>query len=73
MLTTVFLSIGVFAVMMAALALGYILSGRCITGSCGAPEVTRGDGEVVCRTCGRAADTPQKPSENSQEHPESVS
>lgn len=64
MWTTILLSIVIFGVMMAALALGYILSGRCITGSCGGPEVTRGDGEVVCRACGRAKEPPKPASDD---------
>ncbi len=73
MITTILLSICVFAIMMGALALGYILSGRCITGTCGGPEVTRGDGEIVCRACGRASDTPEKSGGKGDEHPESIS
>jgi hypothetical protein len=73
MLATILLSIGIFAAMMAALALGYILSGRCISGSCGGPEVTRGDGEIVCRACGRAKDTPEPAPEETEGQPESAS
>ncbi len=60
MLQTMLLSIIVVGVIMLALALGYILTGRCITGSCGRPEDTTESGEIVCRTCGRS-----KPSVNS--------
>ena len=73
MLTTILLSIGIFAVMMGALALGYILSGRCISGSCGGPEVTSGDGEIVCRACGRAKETPEQHADEGDPRPESVS
>ena len=58
MLKTIVLSIGVFGAMMLALGLGYVLSGRCITGACGRPEDTAETGETVCRTCGRTKPAP---------------
>ncbi|HQE84395.1 MAG TPA: hypothetical protein PLM14_15450 [Candidatus Hydrogenedentes bacterium] len=74
MLMTILLAIGVFAFMMAALALGYIISGRCIsTSSCHAPRVTRADGEVTCQVCGRTQSPPAQISGDTNARPGSVS
>ncbi len=48
------LTIGIFAIVMTAMAAGFILTGRCLRGSCGGPETATGDGkELTCGVCGR--------------------
>ena len=48
---TILLTIIVFAVAMGIMAVGVILCGRCLRGSCGGPERASGDG--TCGVCGR--------------------
>ena len=39
---------------MAIMAVGVMLDGRCLRGSCGGPDVTGSDGEsLACATCPR--------------------
>jgi hypothetical protein len=46
------LSILVIAGVMAAMAIGVMLQGRCLRGSCGGPEALDADGEsLACATC----------------------
>jgi hypothetical protein len=53
-LTTFLLSLGVIGVAMLAMAIGVILSGRCLRGSCGGPDVTGPDGQSLrCASCPR--------------------
>lgn len=41
-----------FAIIIAAMSIGYIFSGRCIQGSCGGKEIFGPDGELLnCDTC----------------------
>ncbi len=48
------LTIGIFAIVMTAMAAGFILTGRCLRGSCGGPETATDDGkELTCGVCGR--------------------
>jgi hypothetical protein len=48
------LAVGVIGLAMAAMAIGTILSGRCLRGSCGGPEVHGLDGEsLACAACPR--------------------
>lgn len=49
---TLLLSIVVIGVVMAAMAVGVAVSGRCLRGSCGGPEVLGPDGESLsCDAC----------------------
>jgi hypothetical protein len=52
------LSLIVIAIAMLAMAVGVVLGGRCLRGSCGGPEVVDRDGEPVrcvsCTSCGKA-------------------
>lgn len=52
-MTTVLITIGIFAVLMLMMAVGVIFSGRCLRGSCGGSEDVIGpDGEPIrCATC----------------------
>ncbi len=46
------LTLGAIAIVMAIMAIGVMLDGRCLRGSCGGPEVTGSDGEsLACATC----------------------
>ena len=53
------LTLGGMAIVMAIMAVGVMLDGRCLRGSCGGPEVTGPDGEaLVCATCPRRKTEP---------------
>ena len=51
------LTLGGMAIVMAIMAImavGVILDGRCLRGSCGGPDITSPDGEsLACATCPR--------------------
>lgn len=48
------LTLGGMAIIMAIMAVGVLLDGRCLRGSCGGPDVTSQDGEsMACATCPR--------------------
>lgn len=50
----VLLAIGLFGVCMGAMALGVMMSGRALRGSCGGPKVLGADGEALsCGACPR--------------------
>lgn len=55
----------VFGVAIAAMAVGLILSGRCLHGSCGGPEMRTRDGLslrcIVCPNRRRRGDGPREP------------
>jgi hypothetical protein len=66
MLKILLLTIVVFVVVMLIMALGFIISGRCLRGSCGGPSVLSKDGEKLsCSVCGRE----QKLEEENQKEP----
>lgn len=47
-------TIGIFALVMTAMAAGFVLTGRCLRGSCGGPEAaSREAEESTCGVCGR--------------------
>ncbi len=46
------LTLGGMLLIMAIMAVGVVLSGRCLRGSCGGPEAVGPDGEPLsCATC----------------------
>lgn len=46
------LSLALIAVVMLAMSVGVVLSGRCLRGSCGGPEASGAGGEpLACATC----------------------
>jgi len=46
------LTLGGMAIVMAIMAVGVVLDGRCLRGSCGGPEMRGPDGEsLTCATC----------------------
>ncbi len=48
------LTLGGMAIVMAIMAVGVMLDGRCLRGSCGGPDVTGPGGEsLACATCPR--------------------
>ena len=48
------LTLGGMAIVMAIMAVGVMLDGRCLRGSCGGPDITSLDGEsLACATCPR--------------------
>lgn len=48
-----------FALVMLAMAVGVMFSGKCLRGSCGGPDIVGADGEsLLCATC------PNKPAED---------
>ena len=50
----VLLTIGFIGIVMLAMSVGVLLSGRCLRGSCGGPEVLGPDGEpLMCANCPR--------------------
>lgn len=52
MLSLILLATGVIGVAMLAMALGTILSSRCLRGSCGGPDLLDPKGEMLtCDTC----------------------
>ena len=51
-MTTLLLTLAVFAVVMLMLAVGVIMRRPCLRGSCGGPDVLGSDGEpLTCSTC----------------------
>ncbi len=51
-MTTLLLTLAVFAIAMLVMAIGVILRRPCLRGSCGGPEVLSPDGEpLTCATC----------------------
>jgi hypothetical protein len=46
------LTIAAIALVMLAMAVGVMLSGRCLRGSCGGPDIVGPNGEsLLCSTC----------------------
>ena len=58
-MSVILLAVAIFALVMLAMALGVIVRGKCLSGSCGGPTVTGADGRLVCGACGRR-DTSQQ-------------
>ena len=52
-MTTILVTVGAFALIMLAMAVGVIVKGKCLSGSCGGPKVVGPDGELTCGACGR--------------------
>ena len=51
-MTTVLLTLAVFAIAMLIMAIGVIMRRPCLRGSCGGPEVLTPDGEpLTCAAC----------------------
>lgn len=51
-MTVLFLSLGLIALVMLAMSVGVLVSGRCLRGSCGGPAVLDADGEpITCSSC----------------------
>jgi hypothetical protein len=52
LLPVVLLTILGIALVMLAMSIGVVLSGRCLRGSCGGPDIVGADGEsLLCATC----------------------
>ena len=48
------LTLGCMAIVMVIMAIGVMLDGRCLRGSCGGPDLTGPVGELLaCATCPR--------------------
>ena len=48
------LTLGGIAIVMAIMAIGVVLDGRCLRGSCGGPDVVGPDGDPLsCAACPR--------------------
>ncbi|REJ83453.1 MAG: hypothetical protein DWQ36_24385 [Acidobacteria bacterium] len=46
------LVIGLMAIVMLAMAVGVMVNGRCLRGSCGGPDILGPNGEsLLCATC----------------------
>lgn len=55
------LTAAIFALVMLAMAIGTLVSGRCLRGSCGGPEVLGPDGEpLACDACPMRAQPKQE-------------
>ena len=53
------LTLGGIAIVMAIMAIGVILDGRCLRGSCGGPEVVGPDGDsLACAACPHRSESP---------------
>lgn len=53
------LTLGGIAIVMAIMAIGVLLDGRCLRGSCGGPDVLGPDGDsLACAACPRRNDRP---------------
>ena len=53
------LTLGGMAIVMAIMAVGVMLDGRCLRGSCGGPDVTSADGDSLAgATCPRRKTQP---------------
>ena len=53
------LTLGAIAIVMAIMAIGVMLDGRCLRGSCGGPDVVGRDGEsLACAACPRRGRSP---------------
>ena len=53
------LTLGGIAIVMAIMAIGVMLGGRCLRGSCGGPEVVGPDGgSLACAACPRRTGPP---------------
>lgn len=51
-MTTLLLTLAIFAFVMLIMAIGVIMRRPCLRGSCGGPEVLGADGEpLTCATC----------------------
>lgn len=51
-MTTLLLTLAIFAFVMLIMAIGVIMRRPCLRGSCGGPEVLSPDGEpLTCATC----------------------
>ncbi len=51
-MTTLLLTLAIFAFVMLMMAIGVIMRRPCLRGSCGGPEVLSPDGEpLTCATC----------------------
>ncbi len=51
-MTTLLLTLAIFAFIMLAMAIGVIMRRPCLRGSCGGPEVLTADGEsLTCAAC----------------------
>ncbi len=50
----ILISFAVFALVMLLMAVGFIIRGKCLRGSCGGPSVLSADGaELTCGSCGK--------------------
>ena len=57
MTTVVLLTVFAIGVIMLMMSVGVILSGRCLRGWCGGPEILGPDGEsLLCATCPKRKD-----------------
>ena len=53
------LTLGGIAIVMAIMAIGVMLDGRCLRGSCGGPDVVGPDGDSLsCATCPHRSRSP---------------
>ena len=53
------LTLGGIAIVMAIMAIGVLLDGRCLRGSCGGPDVLGPDGSsLACAACPRRNERP---------------
>lgn len=53
------LTLGGIAIVMAVMAIGVLLDGRCLRGSCGGPDVIGPDGDsLACAACPRRKGRP---------------
>ena len=53
------LTLGGIALVMAIMAIGVMLDGRCLRGSCGGPEVVGPDGDsLACAACPHRRESP---------------
>jgi len=58
----VLITLVAYALVMLAMSVGVLFSGRCLRGSCGGPDIVGPDGEsLLCATCPKRREAPGTP------------
>ena len=51
-LPLILIVVALFALVMLGMAVGVLVQGKCLRGSCGGPDILDGNGEsILCATC----------------------
>jgi hypothetical protein len=60
-MNVILISVGIIAIVMLAMAVGVLLRGKCLSGSCGGQKVVGAGGKLTCGTCGRHGEPDSEP------------